>query len=321
MELCRTTSIAVTMADSEEYVFRSFNDRIQVLHVLRGLKILADRKRRRHLVPPFRRNKPNRSRTSSQQRSLAATTTATSDADANGGGSGTHPDAPPTLPTRAPSRSLRATLSTSFLYPGGLGAAAAATAQLPPTTSSAVSVGGGESDLRQPLPLNRRRSASDSLLQEEASNNGEGTPYVSSSEHGGDEEDVDFDGHGIGVGEHDSIGVPTRDGSGGSSLELAWKKAKEMDMPCTDNVGIDGLVLPVSLPKFFELFLADDAPYSLAHYQKNHIGDRDIEITGTCMRGFVGVSVGATVRQMFLMYCNISVLASKVGTLEKRKAR
>jgi hypothetical protein len=45
MELFRTTSIRITMFDSEQYVLRSFNDRVQVLRMLKGLKILSDRRR------------------------------------------------------------------------------------------------------------------------------------------------------------------------------------------------------------------------------------------------------------------------------------
>jgi hypothetical protein len=55
MELFRTTSIRITMFDSEQYVLRSFNDRVQVLRMLKGLKILSDRRRiggrRLHQLP------------------------------------------------------------------------------------------------------------------------------------------------------------------------------------------------------------------------------------------------------------------------------
>lgn len=41
--LYRTTSIRIHMADLEIYIFKSFNDREKVLHLLNGLKILSDR--------------------------------------------------------------------------------------------------------------------------------------------------------------------------------------------------------------------------------------------------------------------------------------
>ena len=43
MELYRTTSIRINTVDCETYVFRSFNDRQQVLHLLNGLKVLAEK--------------------------------------------------------------------------------------------------------------------------------------------------------------------------------------------------------------------------------------------------------------------------------------
>jgi len=49
IRLIRTTSIEIAMFDGEVYVFRSFNDRLQVLHKLKGLKILDDRKNLRFL--------------------------------------------------------------------------------------------------------------------------------------------------------------------------------------------------------------------------------------------------------------------------------
>ena len=41
MELFRTTSLRFSTRDDETYIFKSFNDREQVLHLLNGLKILA----------------------------------------------------------------------------------------------------------------------------------------------------------------------------------------------------------------------------------------------------------------------------------------
>ena len=46
MELYRTTSIRFSTADDETYIFKSFNDREQVLHLLKGLKILANKQQR-----------------------------------------------------------------------------------------------------------------------------------------------------------------------------------------------------------------------------------------------------------------------------------
>lgn len=43
MELYRTTSLRFATVDGETYIFKSFNDREQVLHLLTGLKILADK--------------------------------------------------------------------------------------------------------------------------------------------------------------------------------------------------------------------------------------------------------------------------------------
>lgn len=50
---------------------------------------------------------------------------------------------------------------------------------------------------------------------------------------------------------------------------------------CTNSNSRSKLLeLPVSLERFFEMFFADNAPYSLDFFQRNTIGDRDIQITG-----------------------------------------
>jgi hypothetical protein len=58
MELFKTTSVRITMMDYETYVFKSFNDREQVLNLLSGLKILADRHAKEgiHIVAAFDNN-------------------------------------------------------------------------------------------------------------------------------------------------------------------------------------------------------------------------------------------------------------------------
>jgi VAD1 Analog of StAR-related lipid transfer domain len=43
---------------------------------------------------------------------------------------------------------------------------------------------------------------------------------------------------------------------------------------------LKSLELPVTLERFYQLFLADGAPYALDWYQENYVGDRDIELTG-----------------------------------------
>lgn len=42
---------------------------------------------------------------------------------------------------------------------------------------------------------------------------------------------------------------------------------------------LKSLILSCSLDKFFETFLADDAPFSLLRYQKDHVKDRDLQAT------------------------------------------
>lgn len=43
---------------------------------------------------------------------------------------------------------------------------------------------------------------------------------------------------------------------------------------------LKSLELPVTLERFYQLFLADGAPYALDWYQEKYVGDRDIELTG-----------------------------------------
>lgn len=71
MDLYRTTSIRITMFDSEQYILRSFNDRVQVLRMLKGLKILSDRRSlgvsQGRPQPPHLQSLPNLTITGSQR--------------------------------------------------------------------------------------------------------------------------------------------------------------------------------------------------------------------------------------------------------------
>lgn len=185
LELCRTTSIQLTMQDGEVYIFRSFNNREQVLQILKGLKILEDRRR------------------------------------VNGRSS-----------MQAANRSASGQLWVSS------------------TDSTAT-----------PLVSNRRRSVSDSLIQNSQQDFGGGLmPFL--------EEQIDDDDVSTQLTEEEE---PT---------ETAWLKAKEWNLPDNATTGIESLSIPMSLEQFFTTFFADDALYSLDRYQRNKIGDRDIEITG-----------------------------------------
>jgi hypothetical protein len=58
------------------------------------------------------------------------------------------------------------------------------------------------------------------------------------------------------------------------ALVRAWKDAKKTH----DLVALEATVLQsCTLDAFVELFFADDAPYSLAKYQTEHIGDKEVE--------------------------------------------
>lgn len=125
MELCRTTSIRISMLDGEEYIFRSFVDREKVLHVLKGLKIMEDRKQRRPLRP---RSENSGLRTDQTTVESSAASVSTSS-------------------KASPQRSV----SSSVLWP----------ATSPPTLALHSSLTLPPS----PMVYNRRRSVSDSLVR------------------------------------------------------------------------------------------------------------------------------------------------------------
>lgn len=263
MELYRTTSVKITMLDSEVYVFRSFNDRVQVLHVLKGLKILADRNkrnRRGRLGAGFSlRAGTNRTRSSYQQGTSAHSTAVLAAASISNGGvaAGGSADAPPVMPARAPSKTIRSSLSSSFLSPVGSFAGGAVGAT-PANGDPNGSIG-----LLRPPPLNRLRSASDSMLQpppgseEDLGGDGSSSRYMSAeSEHYEDDMLVGggdlYDGHGLGE-DDEELSVRGGDAAqfandsyeddyglgGGESVESLWAKAKEWNVPNTENVGME----------------------------------------------------------------------------------
>ena len=65
-----------------------------------------------------------------------------------------------------------------------------------------------------------------------------------------------------------------------ADIEMSWRVALEMNHAIgTQNVGINNLQLSCDLDSFFERFLADDAPYSVDKFQRETMGDSELQIT------------------------------------------
>mmetsp|Transcript_34065 Transcript_34065/g.37642 ORF Transcript_34065/g.37642 Transcript_34065/m.37642 type:complete len:486 (-) Transcript_34065:40-1497(-) len=58
----------------------------------------------------------------------------------------------------------------------------------------------------------------------------------------------------------------------------AWKKEKESKRE-NEEVIVKGFMLDCTLGDFFDLFLADDAPYSVPGFQESKIGDTELEVS------------------------------------------
>lgn len=180
MEMHRTTSIRLEMFDGETYVFRSFNDRVQVLHMLKGLKIVDDRQNGRLIRAPGTAN----GKTDPFRSEALPTTT------------------PPRRPS-APATRLRPFNSSSGLFP--------MSATLRPHSSL------------EPLQLNRKRSASDSLVRiPSESAQPAASPYLQDHSDGDEDES------------QDEILSATK-----GSMEDAWNNARTSAMPFVDKVGIE----------------------------------------------------------------------------------
>mmetsp|Transcript_10557 Transcript_10557/g.23387 ORF Transcript_10557/g.23387 Transcript_10557/m.23387 type:complete len:773 (+) Transcript_10557:223-2541(+) len=296
MELFRTTSIRIHTMDLETYIFKSFNDREQVLHLLNGLKILADRKQRG--TGSAGRNPATGNRTRNDSDSRAALSSKYS--ALNPVGTVSSPlvaSAPPGTTTLSP-LSPSASTDTS-----GGGAA-----------TTLFSIGRGPASPSGIIPSlpsphnspNRRRAASDSIvrlvndsgsgdaqLQDnetiipttrllprsplhpiESSNelhnagnvaNGEGSPPPSI---GGNLDDTDYD--------LEDEGGQT---SQRTKLEAIWASIKQSKQQLAE-VGLESLTLPCSMDEYHTLFLDDNARYPLDYYQKEYVNDTGVEITG-----------------------------------------
>ncbi|KAI2501161.1 hypothetical protein MHU86_13307 [Fragilaria crotonensis] len=82
---------------------------------------------------------------------------------------------------------------------------------------------------------------------------------------------------------------PTRKASNGEAsfatstctenLMEDWKKEKRKQESIYKERAIDNVILNCSLSHFFDLFLADDAPHSMIHYQEQIIGDTQVKAT------------------------------------------
>eukprot|EP00545_Synedropsis_sp_CCMP1620_P005390 CAMPEP_0119018816 /NCGR_PEP_ID=MMETSP1176-20130426/20283_1 /TAXON_ID=265551 /ORGANISM="Synedropsis recta cf, Strain CCMP1620" /LENGTH=473 /DNA_ID=CAMNT_0006972895 /DNA_START=389 /DNA_END=1813 /DNA_ORIENTATION=+ len=60
----------------------------------------------------------------------------------------------------------------------------------------------------------------------------------------------------------------------------AWRTEKQTQQSNFPERAVDGLVVTnCSVPHFFDQFLADDAPHSIASYQQNVIGDSQVKVT------------------------------------------
>ena len=217
LELHRTTSIRITMFDSESYVFRSFNDRVQVLHLLKALKAVSDRR-------------------------LSGSGVAR--------GFTGMPASVPLAPAASPSQLQRPRSEGHRLFESAAAATAATS-----VTATQPSFPRPTSRRSEPLVSNRRRAVSDSLLRsarldaEDGGDDQEGSGLTASPLHAsfdlgagrsgysendarGMEDDMDDDDD---DDDEESVHTPSPD----DTTQTAWSKAKESAIATAGTVGIE----------------------------------------------------------------------------------
>jgi len=307
MELFRQTSIRIHTMDDETYIFKTFNDREQVLHLLNGLKILADRKRggvsQLHGIGS---TGANRTRNDSDSRAATFRQSTLALAPPS-------PRATSTLASRAisagttlspPSPSMNSTGSSS----NDGGRASAFVTTTPETTSTSL----GLPTLLSTSPIlpNRRRAASDSIVRV-INSSGDDNPSPPLQQRLAPkllpreplapiESNEELNSLNSNQVETLTSSPPSLSGRISPSLildqtedeeegdganqqgqrpEVIWANIQQSKHQLNE-VGMESLTLPCSLDEYHRLFLADNAQYPLDYYQKEYIKDTGVEITG-----------------------------------------
>lgn len=294
MELIRTTSIQITMNDGEQFLFRSFNDRENVLQLLKRLKTESSPRKARRAAPSSTgaaaaRTTARMSQTLPLTPGIATTTTmGTGEAYKNENTSDIT-DRQGSFPS---SRRLKASISARSFDEYSSAHTEADEAQ---DGSLATS----------PFGDNRRRAASDSQLtplslwQDENATSANMGTSIDRTQNGNSQEQESDDAESVyydGADDEDNHEIP--------GIKLEWENVKKWNVPYTEVVGIQVgnisrscdcffaasylisvswtsqyLELPCSLDQFFRTFLADGAPYSMERFQMEVIGDHSMELT------------------------------------------
>ena len=250
VELYRTTSLRFSTTDDDEtYIFKSFNDREQVLHLINGLKMLVQKQqaeKRRNTALPATPIRSGNSRASSATFS------------------------PPTGGTQQTSTQPDTMART--IHGSHYGQAT------PNHNSMSSSI-----NFQPILPLSqpsRQRAASDSILRLPRMESP--LSMVENDQHSlGVPEETTLilkEGEEVGAGAVEDEDVATERPP--SSLAALWERAKKPKQPPLGEVGIDGIVLPCDMDTFFQYFWADHAQHSLEYYQREYVKDQDVQLTG-----------------------------------------
>jgi hypothetical protein len=225
LDLCRTTSIELSLHDGEIFTFRSFADREHVLRVLQTIKARDGEKRGgdgEKQSALLLRTPPRGAALPRQYSDMGS-------------------------PPGTPASSINACITTPIL---------------PLISSDDESL----DSVATPLHSNRHRCASDSNVTRTVT---EPDSPVSSEQT-----------EAINTAALESINEPGLAAlKPVEDIEQSWKQAWEMKHAIGgDNPGVESIILHCTLQAFFDLFLADNAPFSLDRFQREETGDRDIHL-------------------------------------------
>ena len=264
LELFRTTSIRIETMDGETYIFRSFNDREQVLHVLNGLKILAQKKqnnfnrRRNDSEDPSSHNHTQVSTRSGQEssrsreaRASAASGQPTFDNNFHSSNWQLSTTSPPSSPRMIPNRERA-------------------------SSDSIVRVIHDTTNFHQSSPATERHPST--MLQRPLE------PIESSSDLTARPQPMATSRSESPLATADALPIqdstePEEDETLESPPNVVWANVQQTKNSLLE-VGLESLSIPCSLDDYHKLFLADNAQYSLDYYQKEYIKDRNVSITG-----------------------------------------
>ncbi|KAL7567041.1 hypothetical protein ACA910_019964 [Epithemia clementina (nom. ined.)] len=249
-ELFRTTSIRIHTTDLETYIFKSFNNREQVLHLINGLKILVDKQQ-------------NGGQENGGPRKEAETSSVQNSND-----------------VREPHLALTQSSATTTI---------SGTYSSTNRSAFISTVGSPGIPILLPSPPatpNRRRASSDSLVRlptrTENYSSSALNSTASSLVHWRLEPIESYEELSV----HSEPGRLSPPDAADEPPEAVWARLKTSKSQLQD-VGLESLTLSCSIDEYYQAFLAEGAQYALDYYQREYIKDKEVEMTGwdVCAEG------------------------------------